>query len=306
MSVPDLVRDYLSGESIEAEVGLGDDDELLVTPTRTLIYRAEGLIRDATVEEYSHDAESVAVSESRRTSTIQLDHGIDGESELSVPTSHLEEILPPVLGGVLRAGGVLESGERIEDVYRLGELTLIIAEGRVIKHVGNGLWDADAEVYDFERTTGVDIERGEVSSQIIVELDGRPQRIKVPTGDAREIRERIERALLSYHDAGSYEEFERQQGETEPADRSETTAVEGDASTSGIGDGITFETGAETGAGNPGPATAGTESETTPGGDTGAIAREVAELREAVERQTELIESQQRTIQQLIKELRNR
>jgi len=294
MSVPELVRERLGEESVDAAIDLGDEDELVVTPTRTLVYRAEGLIREAAIEEYPHGAESVSVSEGRRKATIGLDYGIDGQNEITVPSSRLEEVLAAVLGGVLRTNGVLEEGESVEKVFRLGELTIVLAEGRVLRQIGNALWEEDAEEYDFENVTGLNIEEGEVSSQIIVELDGRPQRIKAPAEEARMIRERIERALLSYHDAASYSEFQRRQGDDEaghdPEDPEESREDEPRGGEIDFGLGDTHGVGAET---------------TEAANGSGEVGDELAALREAVERQNELLESQQRTIKQLIKELRD-
>jgi hypothetical protein len=299
MSVPELVRERLRDEQVEAAVSLGDDDALVVTPTRTLLYRGEGLISDASVEEFSHDAETVSVSEGRRTSTIRLDHGVEGDSELSVPTASLEDVLPPLLAGVLITNGVLDAGERIEELYRLGELTVVVAGRRIVKHVGDALWDEDAAVYHYDDVMAVDVEKGEVSSQLIVEVEGRPQWIKVPSDRAREIRERIEGALLAHHDATSYREFERRQ---EADDGSETT--DGRTAPEGSGNG-TEHASEGIDSLDVGGAVGGVvdADETGPPED---LAAEVADLRVAIERQQELLESQQRTIEQLIEELKRR
>ncbi|MFB6296295.1 MAG: hypothetical protein ABEH66_05585 [Halobacteriales archaeon] len=298
MSVPELVRERIGEEPVEAAVDLGDEDELVVTPARTLVYRAEGLIREAAVEEYPHGAESVSVSEGRRKATIELDYGIDGQNEITVPASRLDEVLAPVLGGVLRANGVLEEEETVEKVFRLGELTIVLTEGRILRQIGTALWDEDAEEYAFANVTGLNIEEGEVSSQIIVELDGRPQRIKAPADEARKIRERIERALLSYHDAASYSEFRRRQSDDESGNDPEDPGAEteGSGEDEAPGRGIDFGIGDADGVGSE---TAGAAS------DSEDVTEELAALREAVERQNELLESQQRTIKQLIKELRD-
>jgi hypothetical protein len=299
MSVPDLVREKLGEESIDAAIELGDEDELVVTPTRTLVYRGEGLIREAAVEEYPHGAESVFVSESRRKTVIRLDRGIDGESEFSVPTNRIDDVLPPVLGGVLRANGVLSGGEAVEEVYRLGELTVVLTEGRLLKQIGDAVWAEDAEEYDFDSVTGLDTEEGEVSSQVIVELDGRPQRIKVPAEDARRIRERIERALLAHHDAASYDEFVRRQradeGEEDAADADRNAGTE-PGEDGEPASGIDFVSDA----GDREPAAVAPEGATI----DGETAEELATLRQAIERQNELLASQQETIEQLIEELR--
>ena len=44
MTVPAIVEERLDGEEVTSRVPLGGDDELFVTPERTLVYRAEGLL----------------------------------------------------------------------------------------------------------------------------------------------------------------------------------------------------------------------------------------------------------------------
>lgn len=304
MSVPEIVRERLGDEKPRARVQLGGEDELLVLPSRTLIYRAEGLLSGESVEEYPHEAERVTISEGRRKSTIQLDHGIDGDSDFTIPSSRLDDALPPVLGGVLAAAGITDQDETVEAVYRLGELTLIITEARVIKHIGTPVWDEEYEEYEFENVTDIDVEAGEVSSQIIVEVDGRPQRIKTPSGDAREVRERIQRALLDYHGVENYAEFKRTvapEDDTEdttgtltdpdptPSTTDPIATIGSDDSDIDIVDATTVDPNA---------------AMDSSSGQPVDVAEEVAALRTAVERQNELLEEYQETIDQLIQELR--
>lgn len=209
MSVPGTVQSQLDGEQVAAQVPLGGEDVLFVTPTRTLIYRADGLLSDESVEEYSHDAERIEISEGRRKSAIELDFGIEGAEKFKVPSNRLYEALHPVLAGVLNAADVTGAEETVKQTYQFSELTLVITSERVVKHVGAAVWDEDYEEFRFADVTELDVEEGSVSSQIIIESAGRPQRIKTPSDQTREVRERIERALLAYHDVASYEEFTR-------------------------------------------------------------------------------------------------
>ncbi|WP_423744132.1 hypothetical protein V5735_14320 (plasmid) [Haladaptatus sp. SPP-AMP-3] len=209
MSIPGIVQSSLGDEHVAAKVSLGGEDILYVTPTRTLIYRADGLLSDESVEEYPHDAERIAVSEGRRKSTITLDYGIDGTEKFKIPTKRLHDALHPVIAGVLNGAGVTDSNEQVLQTYQFSELTLVLTSARVVKHVGEAIWDTDFEQFHFADVTSLDVEEGTVSSQIIIEADGRPQRIKTPSDRTREVRERIEQGLLSYHDVGSYAEFEQ-------------------------------------------------------------------------------------------------
>ncbi|WP_132059400.1 DUF7115 domain-containing protein [Halorussus amylolyticus] len=222
MSVPGIVQSRLDGEQVAAQVPLGGEDVLFVTPSRTLIYRADGLLSDESVEEYSHDAERIEISDGRRKAAVQLDFGIDGTEKFKVPSSRLYEALHPVLAGVLNAAGVTGPDETVTQTYQFSELTLVITSDRVVKHVGAAVWDEDYEEFRFEDVTRLDVEEGNVSSQIIIESAGRPQRIKTPSDQTREVRERIERALLDYHGVSSYEEFAREVRDPETESDAET------------------------------------------------------------------------------------
>jgi hypothetical protein len=223
MSVPGIVQARLDGEQVAAQVPLSGEDGLFVTRTRTLIYRADGLLSDESVEEYSHEAERIEISEGRRKSAVELDYGIDGAEKFKVPSNRLYEALHPVLAGILNAADVTGPEETVKQTYQFSELTLVITSERVVKHVGAAVWDEDYEEFHFDDVTELDVEEGSVSSQIIIESDGRPQRIKTPSDQTREVRERIQQALLDHYDAASYEEFASAQGsdaetESEQAD----------------------------------------------------------------------------------------
>ena len=216
MNVPGIVQSSLGDEHVAAKVSLGGEDTLYVTSTRTLIYRADGLLSDESVEEYPHDAERITVSEGRQKSSITLDYGIDGTEQFKIPTKRLHDALHPVIAGVLNGAGVTDSNEQVLQTYQFSELTLVLTSARVVKHVGEAIWDTDFEQFHFADVTRLDVEEGNVSSQIIIEADGRPQRIKTPTDRTREVRERIEQGLLSYHDVGSYAEFEQRVAPEDP------------------------------------------------------------------------------------------
>lgn len=325
MTVPAIVRERLGEEEVTARVPLGGDDELLVTPDRTIIYRAEGLLSGESIEEYPHEAERVSVSEGRRKYTITLDHGIDGESQFTVPADRFDTAIEPILGGIFAAAGITEQNEAVNDVYRLGELTIIVTDARVIKHVGGALWDEEYEAYPFDDVTGVDVEAGNVSSQVIIEVAGRPQRIKTPSDDARRIRERIEDGVLAYHEVGSYDEFlrtvqadadadvEEGAADTEPVDETgggaeatqeaaveepgqqaqqEPDRPEQETEADGSPSGMVFGEGV------------GTEPVESPEGAEGELADELAALRSAVERQNDLLRRHQQSIERLVRELR--
>ena len=213
MSVPGIVQSSLNGEQIAAQVPIGGDDFLFVTPSRTLIYRADGLLSDESVEEYPHEAERIELSKSRRKATVSLDYGLDGSRSFTIGAKRVDDALHPLQAGALRSAGVTDPDETVKQTYLFSELTLVVTSDRVVKHVGSAVWDEDFEEFPYADVTAIDVEEGSVASQIVVEVDGRPQRTKTPNDQARHVHEQIREAVVTYHDLGSYAEFEVRQAE---------------------------------------------------------------------------------------------
>ncbi|MFB6104720.1 MAG: hypothetical protein ABEJ57_06515 [Halobacteriaceae archaeon] len=209
MDVPDRVADALDGEQVAASVDLGGEDTLYVTPTRTLIYRGQGFLSDDSVVEHAHDADRVTVDIGRRRATIRLDYGIDGDSEFSVPADVVDEVLHPVLAGVLNATGVTDPGETVLSTHRFSELTLIVTSHRVAKHVGEAVWNPEYEEVEYADVTALALEEGNVADQLVIETDDRTHRTKVPQQEAPRVHDRIEDALCEYHGVADYAAFER-------------------------------------------------------------------------------------------------
>lgn len=325
MSQPEIVSQHLDDEQAVAEVDLGGEDELYVTPTRTLIYRSEGLLSDETVEEYGHDAERIAISESRRKATIKLDYGLGGEDSFAVPKGKLNQVLHPVLAGVLNAAGITEPGETVKRTFRFSELTLVVTSARVVKHIGQAVWDEDFEEFHFDDVTDLGFEEGNVATSVVLTVNGRQERFKAPNEQARDVREAITAALLAHAGVGSLEEFRALSADEDDEEVEENVS---------FGDGpdplVTGSTSRESA--DAAAASTATEPLSTDDDDAAAeaeadadaemafepatealadepaesddLAAEVAQLREAVERQTEELERQAEIIQRLIDELR--
>jgi len=241
MDPPGVVSSALDdGERIAASVELGGDDSLFVTQSRTLVYRSEGLLSDESIEQYDHAVERVELSEGRRSATLHLDYGREGQKDMSIPTNSVEEVLHPVLAGILNANDVTAAGETTTRTYRFSELTLVVTSQRVVKHVSNAVWDGEYDDIAYEDVTGLAVEDGSVSSQLVLEMERRTERIKVPNESLGEIREDVEAALCGAHGVSTYEEFEAtsepavdgtaQSGEpsqTAPDDQAEPFAASG-------------------------------------------------------------------------------
>jgi hypothetical protein len=224
MEHPDLVQSHLGGERVVAHVGLGGGDAVLVTPTRTLVYRAEGLLSDESVSAYPHDAERVELGTGRRKSTFRLAY-VDGVKEFTVPSGSTHEVLVPVLTGVLRVAGVVGEDETVRGAYRFSELTLVVADRRVVKHVGGAVWDDEFEVAPYADLTGLAFEEGSVATEISLEVDGYPQRVKVPNEHAGTVRRTIQEAVFEFHGVSSLAELEAAVAVEEDESGSETGDV---------------------------------------------------------------------------------
>ena len=223
MSVPGIVTATLDGEEIAARVSLGGDDEIFITPTRTIVYRSDGLLSDESADDYSHDADRLTLSEGRRKTKFVLEYALEGEQAFTVPSSVTDDVLHPVLAGVLSGNGITDPGETVVKTYRFSELTLIITSERLVKHIGGAVWDEDYEEYRFEDVTNLDFEDGSVATQIVLTVDGRPERIKAPNEEANDLRERLKRALFEYHDVGSLEELNETVGDADEDDSREAS-----------------------------------------------------------------------------------
>lgn len=327
MSVPGLVDDELGGETVTERISLGGEDELYVTPTRTLVYRGEGLLRDESIEKYSHDAERVSVTEGRRKTRFTLEYAIEGEQEFTVPASAAEKALTPVLEGVLRVRGVIDEDESVVAAYRFSELTLVITDRRLVKHIGTVLLDPDYEEFNYTDVTDLDFEQGSVAMQIVMTIDGRAERIKAPNEHASEVRLRLETAIQDFYDVNSTEELQAVLQPEEPPeaeDKAEngqdmafeagfeplgqstdpTQAVETESPPQETAAGSTDrESNSSTSAPEADLEDAGFETAATARTNAEDIMAELEALRTAVEQQNELLEKQQQTIERLIEEL---
>ena len=234
MNVPAIVQSTLDGEEISTRVALGGEDELLITPSRTLIYRAEGLLSDESVEEYSHEADRLTLSEGRRKTRFTLEYALEGTRDFTIPAKRTEAVLHPVLAGILSGNDVTAPGETVLETYRFSELTVIVTSERLVKHIGEAVWDEDFEQYHYDDVTNLSFEPGSVSTQIVLEAGGRQQRIKAPNDSADDVRERLKRALFEYYGVSALEELNEllePDDEPEPSSADPSSAFESDVDT---------------------------------------------------------------------------
>jgi len=316
MEIPDLVQGELGDEEVLSGVALGDEDVVCFTPTRTLVYRGEGLLSDEKVDVFPFDVERLQLSEGRRKTKFTLVY-TDGKRELGVPGDRTEAVLERLLEGKLRVSNAIDADETVEGVFRFSELTLVVSEARLLKHLGSVTWDGEFESYGFDDVTGLDFEEGSVATAIVLSVDDRPERIKAPSDRAPALRKTLQNALFAFHDVSSL------------ADLNATVASEPEEEDD-VSDGLGLEGGIDPLVGDsdagdespsdPDPAPETTDPTTTSepsrsepdppvqsapsDGDLAALEQQVAELTATIEQQNERLEKQEQTIKTLIKELR--
>lgn len=215
MDVPTVVADALEDEAVAAEVPLKGEDTLYVTRSRTLVYHSEGLLSDESVSTYPHDAERIDIDEGRRKATVTLSYGTRGEDSFGVPAAKLDDVLHPVLAGVLNAAEVTQAGETVKRTFRFGDLTLVVTSDRVVKHVGSAVWDREYEEVPYEAVTDLTVEEGNVSSQLVLRTGERTERIKAPNEGFREVAETVQDALFAYYDVEDLDAFREYMREDE-------------------------------------------------------------------------------------------
>lgn len=212
MDLPALVAEHLDDEPVRERVEMGDD-QVVVTPTRTLVYRSEGLISDEAVSAFPNEVDRLDVSTGRKA-TFEFSY-IDDTRSFRVDGSHAEAVLRAVLSGVLAAEGVVGPDESVRESYRFDELTFVLTGERALKHVGDAVWDAEFESFPFADLTRLAVEEGVHATQLVLEVDGRPQRVKVPADEARLVHRAIEEAVFAHYGVDSAAELEAEIGGTD-------------------------------------------------------------------------------------------
>jgi hypothetical protein len=179
-------------------------------------------LSDESVSGYDHDIERLNVSEGRRKTAFELQY-LDSTESFKIASGRAEPVLKRLLAGVLHTSEVTGDGESVVDVFRFSELTLVITEARLIKHIGASVWDEDFAEYPFENVTGLEFEDGSVETQLVLSVDGRPQRIKAPSDQARVVRDTLEKALFAYHDVESLDQLNSAVGVDDGPERDDSS-----------------------------------------------------------------------------------
>ena len=338
--LPDRLLEAVGDEPVIETVDIGGGDALVVAVTTTYLYRSEGLLSDETIESYGHDARRLAVDAGRRKATVRLET-LDDERSFTVPAETAETVVEAVLEGVLRTTGVVDREESVAGRFRFNDLTLVVTDAKLFKHVGPAVWNEDFEIFDYGSLTDLDFEDGSVATRVVVEIQGRQHRVKVPNDRAGEVRRTVRDAVFDHHgvttlgelrsalDAASTDaalesepdsapeltDIDPAEEETTddgtdwspPADQDVTGPRGSTSAGTNTDTGTAFGTAGGRGRGSTGGSTDGeaTADESNHGEtDVARLADRVDEIESRLQQQNELLESQQETIEQLVEELR--
>jgi len=230
MEIPERLRKRLGDEEIESTVDLGGEDVICFTPTRTLLYHGEGILSDESVDVFDHNVERLDISSGRRKTSFTLEY-VDRAESFSVPSGRGEAVLEELLGSILTAADIIDADEKIEGVYQFSELTLLLTDSRLVKHIGSYVWDEDFQEFPYEDVTGLEFEEGSVATSIVLSVDGRPQRIKAPNDEAPLLRRTLTETLCEFHNVSSLAALNEKLGVDEETE--ETGSVADDISLDG-------------------------------------------------------------------------
>lgn len=299
MDQPDLVASRLGEEDVVATVNLSGEDALVITPSRSLLYRGEGILSDESVTEYPHDVERITASAGRRKTTIELEYPIEESRTMSVPKASVDSVLHYLLAGMLNAKDITDPGESVQGVYRFNELTVIITDKRIVMNVGESVWDEEFDEYRYRDLTGLEFEEGRVATQVVLYIDGRSQRIKAPKGRGEAFKQDLREAIFAFYDVSDMATLQATLGTVggeEPATET-TSAIAFDEAVEPLGAGSAQE---------EEPAEESTETEerapteAIPPADLEELEAVIKRLQEAVSEQRDLLEAQQDALDDLV------
>ena len=207
MQPPQRVAAALGDEEVTTQIDLGGDDSITLTPTRLLLYRAEGLLSGESVTEYPLAAREVSMQRGRRKATVHFDLAEAGTAEIALPADAADAAITPILEAVLRHQGIFTADEQLRSLYRLSELTVIIGDERLLRNVGANLWDVEYDAFAYAEITDIDYEKGNVATTIVLTVEGRTERIKVPNEEILSVRKDVETAVCGFWDVETVPEL---------------------------------------------------------------------------------------------------
>ncbi len=200
MSLPGGVSVLVDEDELIDRVVLDDHRSLFVTPSKAITHRERSLLTEESVESYPTDVDRLSLEEGKRQVTVTFEYHDGSTRELQLPMRTMAAALKALLASVIRATDVIVEGEAIVELYRFNELTVIVTDKRLLKHVGQALWADSYDAIDFDIIRNIMTETGQVSTGVNIETTDGGERLKIPHETADRFVSRLEEAVLSYHD----------------------------------------------------------------------------------------------------------
>ncbi len=200
--LPALLVDAVGDTTAIEIIDIGGGDVIAVTPHETYLYRSDGLLSDESLETYPHEVERITDKEGRRKHSITL-YEMNAEHSFTIPARSAATVIEALLEGILRTTDVITADETVQTQFRFSELTLVVTDAQLLKHIGSAIWNDDFEAYPYADLTNLDFEEGNIATQVVVGVDDRQHRIKVPNEHAGRVREEIQSAVFEYHSVSS-------------------------------------------------------------------------------------------------------
>lgn len=203
MTLPGGVSVLVGEDDIIDQVELDTHRMLYVTSTRAIAFRERSLFTEESVEVFPTNVKRLLLNRGKRQSTVTFEYTDRDDRELQLPSDATPPSIRALLESVVRATDVLEGDESIIELYRLNELTVIVTDQRLIKHVGQALWALPFDSIDYETVRDIESEVGQMSTGVFIRTTEGSDRFKLPKDVADRFVSRLEEAVCDYHDVPS-------------------------------------------------------------------------------------------------------
>lgn len=199
MSLPAGVSGLVDEDELIDDVALDGHRSLYVTPAKAVTFRERSLFTEESVDVYPTDIDRLLLEEGKRQSTVTFEYPDGQSSSLELPTEAMAPALKALLASATRATGAIPTDETILDLYRFNELTVILTDRRLLKHVGWAMWAASHDQIDYTDVRNIRVEQGQVSTGVNIDTDDGSDRLKIPHDTADDFVARLKSAVCDFH-----------------------------------------------------------------------------------------------------------
>lgn len=203
MSLPGGVSMVIDEDELLDEIGLDEHRTLFISPEKAVVHRERSLLTDESVDTYPTAARKLGIEEGKRQTVVTFEYPNQPDLELELPSDVVAPALKALLASIIKATGVVSGDESIRELYRFNELTVVLTDSRLLKHIGHALWADMYDVIEFENIRDIRTEEGQVSTGINIVTTASSDRLKVPHEAAEGFVTELEQAVCDYHDVAA-------------------------------------------------------------------------------------------------------